>query len=368
MSVGAIEPQFYAALLKGLGLDAATHAAPARPVAVAGDHGAIRRGLRDQDARRVVRHLRRHRRLRRAVLGLGEAHEHPHNRARELLITDRHGKLEPAPAPRLSRTPGDGARPLPRSASTPGRCWRSTGCRPTTSSASRGPARSADRRRRPRCAVLARCRPRSRSAAKRLPPERPARRRPGASRSRSVQRLAGGRNTMWRLFPVVVALSTLSAATAQAAVLCQSKGSGIVRVRSACKKKELPLDLSQFGAVGPAGPPGACRLPRTGRTPGRTGDRGSLGRRVGAHRRVRHGPSRHTEFVQHHSGERCCGVGEPGRALFPGSPVQGARDGGHGDRRLRRCTGQPDDRHGSPNAIAGGCRTSAAATSTTPPS
>jgi len=48
------------------------------------------------------------------ILALGEAHEHPHNRARGLLITDRQGKREPAPAPRLSRTPGDGARPLPR--------------------------------------------------------------------------------------------------------------------------------------------------------------------------------------------------------------------------------------------------------------
>src|SRR5215813_11563522 len=47
------------------------------------------------------------------ILALGEAHEHPHNRARDLLITDHHGKHEPAPAPRLSRTPGDGSRPLP---------------------------------------------------------------------------------------------------------------------------------------------------------------------------------------------------------------------------------------------------------------
>src|SRR5262249_42951472 len=48
------------------------------------------------------------------ILGLGEADEHPHNRARDLLVTDRQGKREPAPAPRLSRTPGDGTRPLPR--------------------------------------------------------------------------------------------------------------------------------------------------------------------------------------------------------------------------------------------------------------
>jgi hypothetical protein len=79
---------------------------------------------------------------------------------------------------------------------------------------------------------------------------------------------------MWRLVPVVVALSTLSAATVQAAVLCQSKRSGIVKVRSACKKKELPLDLSQFGAVGPAGPPGAPGSPGPAGPPGGQGTAG----------------------------------------------------------------------------------------------
>ena len=39
---------------------------------------------------------------------------------------------------------------------------------------------------------------------------------------------------------------------ASAAVLCKSR-SGVIVVREACKKKEAPLDLSQFGAVGPAG-------------------------------------------------------------------------------------------------------------------
>ena len=48
------------------------------------------------------------------MLGLGEAAAHPHNSARGLLLADAAGKHEPAPAPRLSRTPGDGARPLPQ--------------------------------------------------------------------------------------------------------------------------------------------------------------------------------------------------------------------------------------------------------------
>ena len=41
-----------------------------------------------------------------------------------------------------------------------------------------------------------------------------------------------------------------------AAILCQKK-SGVVVVRpTSCQKKEVALDLSQFGAVGPAGPAG----------------------------------------------------------------------------------------------------------------
>ena len=114
MSVGAIEPQFYAALLKGLGLDPAT--LPPQldqaswPATTARFAEVFATRTRDEwcavfdgsDACVAP------------ILALGEAHEHPHNRARGLLITDHHGKREPAPAPRLSRTPGDGSRPLPR--------------------------------------------------------------------------------------------------------------------------------------------------------------------------------------------------------------------------------------------------------------
>lgn len=50
---------------------------------------------------------------------------------------------------------------------------------------------------------------------------------------------------------VVVAITI----PAHAAVVCQKK-SGAMFVREACKKKETPVDLSQFGAVGPTGPAG----------------------------------------------------------------------------------------------------------------
>jgi alpha-methylacyl-CoA racemase len=114
MSVGAIEPQFYAALLKGLGLDAA-----AMP------HQMDQSKWKETAARFSQLFAAKTRAEWCAVfdgtdacvapiLHLDEAGAHPHNRARTLLIPDHQGKLEPAPAPRLSRTPGDGSRPLPQ--------------------------------------------------------------------------------------------------------------------------------------------------------------------------------------------------------------------------------------------------------------
>ncbi|HEX3541433.1 MAG TPA: CaiB/BaiF CoA-transferase family protein [Acidimicrobiales bacterium] len=47
------------------------------------------------------------------VLGLGEAPTHPHNQARQTFTTIA-GVVQPAPAPRLSRTPGEIRRPPPR--------------------------------------------------------------------------------------------------------------------------------------------------------------------------------------------------------------------------------------------------------------
>jgi alpha-methylacyl-CoA racemase len=114
MSVGAIEPQFYAALLNGLGLDAA-----AMPQQMdqstwretAAQFAEVFAGKTRQEWCAVFDGTDA---CVAPVLGLGEAHTHPHNETRGLLIADQHGKHEPAPAPRLSRTPGDGTRPLPQ--------------------------------------------------------------------------------------------------------------------------------------------------------------------------------------------------------------------------------------------------------------
>src|SRR5262249_61107512 len=55
--------------------------------------------------------------------------------------------------------------------------------------------------------------------------------------------------------PLCVAVLLGIPFTASGAVLCQKK-SGAVVVRATCRKKEAPLDLAQFGAVGSAGAPG----------------------------------------------------------------------------------------------------------------
>lgn len=114
MSVGAIEPQFYAALLQGLGLDPATM--PNQNSRTHWEETASKfteifaSRTRDQwcaifdgtDACVAP------------VLGLGEVADHPHPKARQLLGQDENGNHEPAPAPRLSRTPGSVQRPNPK--------------------------------------------------------------------------------------------------------------------------------------------------------------------------------------------------------------------------------------------------------------
>ena len=114
MSVGAIEPQFYAALQRGLGLDPAAEPhqmdkshwekTSARFAEIfAGKTRADWCAIFDGTDACVA-----------PVLGLGEVPEHPHARARKLLVPDTKGNLEPAPAPRLSRTPGAARRAVPR--------------------------------------------------------------------------------------------------------------------------------------------------------------------------------------------------------------------------------------------------------------
>ncbi len=105
MSVGAIEARFYAELLEGLGIDPSSlpqqHDMQKWPEMTKRFAGVFRTKTRDEwsaifegkDACVAP------------VLDLDEVERHPHNIKRELLVTVD-GVLQPAPAPRLSRTPG----------------------------------------------------------------------------------------------------------------------------------------------------------------------------------------------------------------------------------------------------------------------
>jgi len=105
VAVGAIEPRFYAALLRGLGLSddglPAQHDRAAWPA------------MRERFAAIFARHSRDHwvgvfagtEACVSPVLSLSEMTEHPHLRERGSLI-EVDGILQPAPAPRFSRTPG----------------------------------------------------------------------------------------------------------------------------------------------------------------------------------------------------------------------------------------------------------------------
>jgi len=105
MAVGALEPQFYAELLRLLELDQAD---------LPGQHDRSRWGeLRATFAGRFKERTRDDwakvfegtDACVAPVLSLGEEHEHHHIAARGTLI-DRDGVVQPAPSPRFSRTPG----------------------------------------------------------------------------------------------------------------------------------------------------------------------------------------------------------------------------------------------------------------------
>ncbi|MET9761779.1 CaiB/BaiF CoA-transferase family protein [Streptomyces sp. NPDC006372] len=113
VAVGAIEPQFWAQTLAGLGLAAgdlpAQHDRAAWPAVKARLASVFATRTRDEwaavfdgtDACVTP------------VLSPFEAHLHPHNFARGT-FTEVNGQLQPSPAPRLSRTPAAIASPSPR--------------------------------------------------------------------------------------------------------------------------------------------------------------------------------------------------------------------------------------------------------------
>jgi len=111
VAVGALEQPFYDALIAGLGIDAAT--------ADRSDRSAwpeLRQRIAAAFATRTraewVEVFAGTDACVAPVLGLAEATTDPHLVARRTYV-DRHGIVQPAPAPRFGRTPGDIGRPPP---------------------------------------------------------------------------------------------------------------------------------------------------------------------------------------------------------------------------------------------------------------
>lgn len=108
VAVGAIEPQFYAALLEALGIDAAEAPQWERamwPTIRARFAAAFRAKTRDEWAKLEAENA-----CITPVLELGEAPAHPHNVARNVFRHDHQG-LVPQAAPRFSRTPPTNSSP-----------------------------------------------------------------------------------------------------------------------------------------------------------------------------------------------------------------------------------------------------------------
>ncbi|OBK98393.1 carnitine dehydratase [Mycobacterium asiaticum] len=110
VAVGAIEPQFYAAMIQGLGLDAAT-LPPQNDVTRWPELRAVLTeafGSRDRDHWAKV--FADSDACVTPVLAFGEANTEPHIAERNTLY-EVDGNLQPMPAPRFSRTPAETPRP-----------------------------------------------------------------------------------------------------------------------------------------------------------------------------------------------------------------------------------------------------------------
>jgi alpha-methylacyl-CoA racemase len=113
LAVGALEPEFYAELLRRLGLDAGD-----LPAQLDRDGWPLLRErlaalFRTRTREEWCELLAGTDACVAPVLGFGEAPAHPHNRARGTFV-DVGGVVQPAPAPRFSRTPCDPPSPAAR--------------------------------------------------------------------------------------------------------------------------------------------------------------------------------------------------------------------------------------------------------------
>lgn len=104
MGVGAIEPEFYDAFVRNLGLDPANLSDRADPASWPLLREEIAAGFRLRTRREWTDIFEGTDSCVSPVLALGEVASHSHNRYRKTFI-DVDGVLQPSPAPRFSRTP-----------------------------------------------------------------------------------------------------------------------------------------------------------------------------------------------------------------------------------------------------------------------
>jgi alpha-methylacyl-CoA racemase len=105
MAVGAIEPQFFATLLDKLGIADFARERQLDRAAWPALRARIAAAFLGRTQAEWVAALEGSDACAAGVIGFEDAPNHPHNRARETFVTID-GVLQPAPAPRFSKTPG----------------------------------------------------------------------------------------------------------------------------------------------------------------------------------------------------------------------------------------------------------------------
>lgn len=115
ISLGSIEPQFYAQLLQTLGIESAADWPQHDPQRWPALKAELARRFAEKTRDQWCALMEGTDICFAPVLELDEVAAHPHHRARQAFI-ERDGLLQPSPAPRFSRTPAE----LPRVPATPG--------------------------------------------------------------------------------------------------------------------------------------------------------------------------------------------------------------------------------------------------------
>ncbi len=113
LSVGSVEPKFYARLLVALDVGELDPADQRDPATWPHAKATLARVFRTRPRDEWERLLAEHDLCSAPVLTMEEAPRHPHHRARRTFV-EVDGVVQGAPAPRFSRTPGSIRRPAPR--------------------------------------------------------------------------------------------------------------------------------------------------------------------------------------------------------------------------------------------------------------